>query len=132
MRRIAGVASKHGNWALVSLAVHVELDAFTKVKAAMDKMLAELLKQQKEEYAKMEACKKDIDQTEDAIKEGEVTKGDLNSKHKDITNTLALLAEEITGLKKEVEEMEVSLKQAGEERKAGNQLFQTTMMDQRA
>merc|ERR1719183_2061704 len=58
---IARVANKHKNWMLMSLAVNVQLDAFTVVKEKMDKMLVELEKQQKEEYEKNEKCKKDID-----------------------------------------------------------------------
>jgi hypothetical protein len=58
MQRIVQMARKHRNWALASLAVRVKLDAFTKVKEAIDKMLAELKEQQKAEYAKWESCKK--------------------------------------------------------------------------
>merc|ERR1712008_399314 len=61
MQRIAKVARKNGNLILASLAVRMELDGFAKVKAMMDKMLAELMKQQKDEYAKWEECKKGID-----------------------------------------------------------------------
>mmetsp|Transcript_13405 Transcript_13405/g.22044 ORF Transcript_13405/g.22044 Transcript_13405/m.22044 type:complete len:728 (-) Transcript_13405:58-2241(-) len=132
MQRIVEVARKHRNWQLASLAVRVKLDAFTKVKEVMDKLLAELKAQQKEEYEKWETCKKDIDQTEDKIKEEEQTKADLADKHKELTNTLETLAKQIADLEAEVTQMEVSLKQAGEQRKAQNQLYQTTMADQRA
>ena len=54
---------------LASLAVRVKLDAFTKVKAAMDKMLAELQEQQKVEYAKWETCKKDIDTNDQQLEQ---------------------------------------------------------------
>jgi len=126
------VARKHKNWQLASLAVRVKLDAFTKVKEAMDKMLAELKSQQKAEYEKNEACKSDIDATEDKITVGKNTKEDLDGKHTDLSNSLERLANQIKELKAEVAEMEVSLKQAGEQRKADNQLYQTTMSDQRA
>ena len=43
-----------------------------------------------------------------------------------------MLAKDIEDLKTQVAEAEVSLKQAGEQRKAENQLFQTTIADQRA
>jgi len=132
MQRIAEVARRHRNWALVSLAVRVRLDKFTKVKEVMDKMLAELQKQQKEEYAKWEFCKKSIDETEDAIKVGENTKEDLDDKHTDLKNTIETLSTSIKELKKEVSDMEVSLKKAGEDRKAENELFQTSVSDQRA
>jgi chromosome segregation ATPase len=132
MQRIVLVAKKHKNWQLASLALKVKLDAFVKVKAAMDKMLGELKAQQKAEYEKNEACKTAFDQTEDKIKVGEQEKADLDNTHQDLTNTLERLADQIKELQAEVAENEVSLKEAGEQRKADNQLYQTTMSDQRA
>lgn len=132
MQRILEVSRKHKNWMLATLAVHVKLDAFTKVKEAMDKMLVELKAQQKSEYAKWESCKTDIDSTEDKIWTGNNEKNDLAAKHEDEVNTLKVLASGIEELKKEVAEMEVSLKDAGEQRKAENGRFQTAISDQRA
>jgi hypothetical protein len=132
MQRILMMAKKSKNWQLASLAVRVKLDAFTKVKKAMDTMLAELKSQQKAEYAKWETCKKDIDTTEDKIWDAKVVKRDLASKHKDLENTLKNLNKDIDDLKTEVAEAEVSLKKAGEQRKSDNQAFQTTVNDQRA
>jgi chromosome segregation ATPase len=117
---------------LAGLAVRVKLDAFTKVKKAMDTMLAELQTQQKAEYAKWETCKKDIDTTEDKIWNAKVEKRDLGEAHKDITNTLATADKDIEDLSTEVAEAQVALKKAGEQRKAENGLFQTDMADQRA
>merc|ERR1719157_322226 len=130
MQRILMVSKKHKNWQLASLAVRVKLDAFTKVKAAIDKMLKELASQQKAEYAKWETCKKDIDTNEDKIWNGKVEKRDLGEKHKDISNTLATGEQDIEDLKAQVAEAEVSLKKAGEQRKADNQLFQQSIADQ--
>merc|ERR1719446_894639 len=110
MQRILMMSKKHKNWQLASLAVRVKLDAFTKVKKAMDTMLAELKSQQKAEYAKWETCKKDIDTTEDKIWNGKVEKRDLGDKHKDLENTLQVLNKDIDDLKNEVAEAEVSLK----------------------
>jgi hypothetical protein len=132
MAKIMTMSKKHKSWMLASLAVRVKLDAFTKVKAAMDKMLAELQAQQKAEYAKWETCKKDIDTTEDKIWEGKVEKRDLGEKHTDLVNTIRQLTTDIDDLKHQVAESEVSLKQAGEQRKAENELFQTSIADQRA
>jgi len=132
LSRLLVAAKRSKNWRLAGLAVRVKLDAFTKVKAAMDKMLGELASQQKAEYAKWETCKKDIDTNEDKIWDAKVVKRDLATKHKEIVNTLATGDKDIADLKNEVHEAEVSLKQAGEQRKADNQLFQTTVADQRA
>jgi hypothetical protein len=131
-QHIAKVAKSHKNWMLMSLAVRVRLDAFTKVKEQMDKMLAELKTQQQEEYDKNEQCKKDIDQTEDDIWTAKREKKDLEEKNLDLSNTLETLAEEIKTLKEEVSEMEVSLKKAGIDRKAENEMFQQQIFDQRA
>jgi hypothetical protein len=132
MKRILAAAKKSKNWALASLAVQVNLDAFTKVKAAMDKMLAELKAQQKAEYEKGEQCKKDLDETEDKIKEATNTKEDLDQKHTELTNLLETGDADIAAMQTEVSDMEVSLKQAGEQRKANNGLYQQSMSDQRA
>merc|ERR1719453_1380363 len=107
MQRILSASKKHKSWQLASLAITVKLDAFTKVQEAMDKMLAELKEQQKAEYAKWESCKEQIDQTEDKIKVKSQEKADLESKHKDLSNTLATVDEEISRLKDEVSNMEV-------------------------
>merc|ERR1719199_1619893 len=98
----------------------------------MDKMSVELQKQQAGEYKKWETCQKDIDTTEDSIKVGENTKEDLDNKHTELTNTIATLEANIKMLKKEIADMEISLKQAGEERHDQNELYQTSVMDQRA
>jgi chromosome segregation ATPase len=132
VQHIAEVARKNGNTVLAALAVRMQLDAFTKVKEMLDKMLAELLKQQKAEYEKNEKCKKDIDVTEDSIKEGEHLKADLAEKHQMLTDTISTLKTEIEELKADVKAMEISLKAAGEERKAQNKLFQQSVSDQRA
>jgi hypothetical protein len=132
LQKILQTAKKNKNWQLAALAVRVKLDAFTKVKEAMDKMLAELRKQQSEDYEKNEACKKDIDTTEDEIKEKNIEKRDLKAKHDELSNALKVLHKEIDDLKVQVEESEISLKQAGENRKAENHVYQTTIADQRA
>merc|ERR1719356_1942929 len=114
------------------LAVRAKLDAFTKVKEVMDKMLAELQKQQKEEYAKWEFCKESIDTTEDKIKAATRLKEDLAGEHQNLVNTIETLETNIEMLKKEVADMEISLKAAGEERHAANEIYQTSVADQRA
>lgn len=129
---IADVARKHHNYGMAFLATRVQLDAFKKVKAMMDKMLKELAQQQKDEYSKLELCKKDIDTAEDEIKVGENKEEDLSEKLQSLENTIATLVDEIAALKASVAEMQVSLKSAGETRKAENEMYQQSIMDQRA
>merc|ERR1719482_1329409 len=130
--RILKTAKQTKNYQLAALAVNAQLDAFTKVKEAMDKMLAELKKQQKDEYEKHEFCKKEIDANEDMTKVKTHEKEDLEDKHAELENTISVLTKEIEDLKTEIAEMEVSLKRAGEDRKGENQDFQAQVADQRA
>merc|ERR1719316_2538505 len=130
--RILQAAKSTKNGQLALLAVSAQLDKFTKVKEAMDKMTAELKKQQKDEYEKNEFCKKEIDMNEDTTKVKEQEKEDLEDKKADLENTIKALTKEIDDLKTEIAEMKVSLKRAGEDRKAENGEFQAAVSDQRA
>lgn len=132
LKHLAAVAAKTQNWSLLSLVTSARLDAFTKVKEAMDKLLVELQKQQAEEVEKHDLCNKEIDETEDNIKVANNEKDDLAEKHKDLTNTLETLASDIATLKQEVADAESSLKRAGIDRKAENELYQQHVADQRA
>merc|ERR1719160_1346415 len=132
VQRILAVAKKTKNWQLATLAVSTQLDAFTKVKEAMDKMLAELKKQQTDEYEKHEFCKKEIDANEDMTKVKTHEKNDLDDHLTEVETTIRVLTEEIDALNTEVGEMQVSLKRAGEDRKAENKDFQAAVADQRA
>jgi len=130
--RIMGVARKHKNLALLSLAMTTNLDAFTEVKAKMDAMVAELQAQQKAEDEKHDTCKHDIDSTEDSIKEAEWQKKNIEATKLELENTIETLTNDIQSLKDTVAEAEQALKKAGEERKAENQVFQKGVSDQRA
>jgi len=130
------VAKRHGGtsggWNLALLAVSTQLDGFTKVKAMMDKMVAELKKQQQEEYEKHESCKKDIDTNEDHTMEKEAEKKDQEAKLEMLTGKLESLTQELSDLVTQVKEAHIALKQAGETRKKENHEFQQVVSDQRA
>lgn len=132
MRALMAAGRKHKNMALVSLAVRVRLDKFTKVKASLAKMVGALKKQQSDEYSKWEECKKEIDETEDEIKSAKETASDLSEKRQDLVNTISEQQAGIDTLKAEVSSMEVELKKASEGRKAENLIFQSAVQDQRA
>jgi len=130
--KILKVAKETKNFHLATLAVSAQLDGFTKVKEAMDKFMVELKKQQKDEYDKNEFCKKEIDANEDQTKVKTHEKEDLEDKETELETQIRVLTEEIDALNKEVGEMQVSLKRAGEDRKSENQDFQAQVADQRA
>merc|ERR550537_1436389 len=132
VNRILQTAKRTKNFQLATLAVSTQLDKFTKVKEAMDKFMEELKKQQKDEYEKNEFCKKEIDVNEDTTKVKAREKEDLDDHLAEVENTIRVLVKEIDELKTEVGEMKISLKRAGEDRKAENQDFQAQVADQRA
>jgi len=74
----------------------------------MDKLLAELRAQQKNECEKKEQCNKDVDTTEDDIKAAELEKRDLAEAHKDLFPTIDKSTDEIATLKQEVAKFEAS------------------------
>merc|ERR1719329_1047701 len=78
MQHLAVAAKKTGNWALGALAINVRLDDFAKVKIMCDHMVAELQKQQKDEFDKKEQCTKELDETEDKIKAASLKRDDLS------------------------------------------------------
>eukprot|EP00747_Dinoflagellata_sp_TGD_P140416 gnl/TRDRNA2_/TRDRNA2_176011_c0_seq16.p1 gnl/TRDRNA2_/TRDRNA2_176011_c0~~gnl/TRDRNA2_/TRDRNA2_176011_c0_seq16.p1 ORF type:complete len:688 (+),score=263.99 gnl/TRDRNA2_/TRDRNA2_176011_c0_seq16:68-2131(+) len=133
MHAIVRTAAKHKNWAFAGLAVKVQLESSdAAVDKALDTMAARLQKQLAEETEKFEACKKQIDETEDNMKVNRREHDDLDETHKQLSNSIATLTDEIKALKKDVEDMEVALKQAGETRKTENLQFQQAVSDQRA
>merc|ERR1719502_2375975 len=58
-------------------------------------------------------------------------KDDLEDHHTEVETTIGVLTKELEALYKEVGEMQVSLKRAGEDRKAENKDFQAQVADQR-
>merc|ERR1719456_1434901 len=131
-KKIIGVAKKHRNWVLATLAVTVQLDAFVKVKKAMDDMIAELKVQQAEEVKKNDFCKAELDKNEDTIKEKGYLQEDQEAKIDDLEGTIETLTQDLETLKATVAENHIQLKRAGEDRATQNKEFQQVVADQRA
>merc|ERR1719238_2515059 len=131
-KKLIGVAKTHRNWILATLAVSVQLDAFTKVKKAMDDMIAELKIQQAEEVKKNDFCKAELDKNEDTIKEKKYLQEDLEAKIAVLEGTIETLTNDIEALKATIAENHIQLKRAGEDRATQNKEFQLVVADQRA
>jgi len=110
----------------------VQLDAFTKVKEAMDKMIAELKAQQAEEVKKKEFCNTELNENEKQTYVTTEELEDLNTQIKKLEATIETLTAEIEAAKEQIADTEVSIKQAGEQRKKENQEFQVVIGDERA
>jgi chromosome segregation ATPase len=124
-------ASKSGAPALAMLAIRAQLDAFTKVKAEIDKMVAELQQQQKDEVAHRDWCIDELNKNNRSTEEAYEKKDSLETKIADLTKTIESLTAELADTTKNVADMQEQMKRAGETREAENGDFQQTMMDQR-
>jgi len=129
LRRASRVDGASPRVALI--AASAQLDAFEKVKAEIDKLVAELLQMQKEEVKQRDLCNSDLAENQretaanqDRLDAGQVKRADLE---KDIENFKA----EIKRRTEEVAAMQEQMKRAGEAREGENADFQTTINDQR-
>merc|ERR1719199_2059886 len=129
---LSAVAHKVQNPRLATLAVRVRLDAFTRVKKAIDDMVAQLLKEKEDEIKHKDFCVEEFNTNELQTEKKERAKQDLTAKIEDLDNTIKSLTEAIDTLKSEIAEMQVQLKRAGEDREKENKEFQQTVADQRA
>merc|ERR1719359_587751 len=129
---LSAVAKKVQNPRLATLAVRVRLDAFTRVKKAIDDMVAQLTKEKEDEIKHKDFCVEEFNTNELQTEKKERAKQDLTAKIEDLESTIDELTKAIDTLKSEVAEMQVQMKRAGEDREKENKEFQTTVADQRA
>merc|ERR1712066_475437 len=125
------VANKVNSPRLATLAYKVRLDAFTRVKKAIDDMIAQLLKEKEDEIKHKDFCVDEFNTNQLQTEKKEREKQDLIAKIEDLELTIKTLTEEIENLKAEIAEMQVQLKRAGENREKENKEFQMTVADQR-
>jgi len=129
---LVAVAQKIRSPKLAAFALRVRLDAFTKVKEAIDDMIAQLLKQQEDEIKHKDFCVDDFNTNQLQTEKKEREKTDLEALIDDLKMTIAKLTKEIAALEADIAETQMQLKRAGEDREAENKEFQQTVADQRA
>merc|ERR1719194_246703 len=129
---LAAVAKKTQSPRLSALAAKVRLDAFTKVKKAIDDMVSQLLKEKEDEIKHKDFCVEEFNTNQLQTEEKEREKSDLIAKIEDLEMTIKTLSADIDRLKSEIKESQVQMKRAGEDREKQNKEFQQTVADQRA
>merc|ERR1711935_500127 len=129
---LSQVAKKLNSPRLSALAYRVRLDAFTRVKKAIDDMVAQLLKEKEDEIKHKDFCVDEFNTNQLQTEKKEREKKDLIARIEDLEMTIKSLADAIAKLKGEIAEMQVQMKRAGEDREKENKEFQTTVADQRA
>merc|ERR1719480_236074 len=129
---LSEVAKRLNSPRLSTLAYRVRLDAFTRVKKAIDDMIAQLTKEKEDEIKHKDFCVDEFNKNELQTEKKEREKKDLIAKIEDLEMTIKALADAIAKLKSEIAEMQVQMKRAGEDREKENKEFQQTVADQRA
>merc|ERR1719375_653111 len=129
---LSAVAKKLQNPRLATLAVRVRLDAFVRVKKAIDDMIAQLLKEKEDEIKHKDFCVEELNSNQLQTEKKEREKSDLIALIEDLEMTIKTLSDAIEALKAEIAEMQVQLNRAGEDREKENKEFQMTVADQRA
>merc|ERR1719240_2269509 len=99
---------------IASLATSVRLDAFTKVKKAIDDMVEQLLKEKQDEIKLKYFCVEGFYQNERSTEKKEQDKADLIEHIDALAMQIDNLTKAIETLKAEIVEMELQLKRAGE------------------
>jgi len=129
---LAQIAKKVGSPRLATLATQVKNDAFTRVKKAIDDMVAQLLQEKADEIKHKDFCVDEFNTNQLQTEKKERKKEDLLAKLEDLQLTIKTLNESIESLKSQITEMQVQMKRAGEDREKSNKDFQQTVADQRA
>merc|ERR1712137_1419124 len=117
---------------LAAIALKVKLDAFERVKKAIDDMVAALLKEKADEIKHKDFCVDEFNTNQLQTEKKEREKEDLLAKIEDLEMTIKQLTSDIETLKSEIAELQVQMKRAGEDREKQNKEFQMTVADQRA
>jgi len=127
---LAAAKASH-NPQLAALAARVRLDAFTKVKAAIDDMIAALIKEKADEIKHKDFCTGGLNDNARAQELKARDIDDLEAEIATLTSTIDELTKSIATLEAEIAEMQTQLKRAGEDRELENKDFQATVADQR-
>jgi len=124
-------AQLSANPAIALIAASAQLDAFTKVKAMIDKMVAELHTQQDDEIAHRDWCIKELDSNNRSTAAAYDKKDSLLAQIADLEKRIEQLTKDIAAAKEAIAHAMDQMKRASETREAANADFQVTVNDQR-
>merc|ERR1719163_170441 len=120
-----------GSPQIAMLAASAQLDAFTEVKALIDKMVSELTTQQQDEVDHRDWCIDELNTNKRQTTAAYDKKDSLTAQIADLKKTIEKLTKDIDASKAAVAEMKNQMKRASETREAENADFQVTVNDHR-
>merc|ERR1719313_1931428 len=109
---------------LAALTTSIRLNAFTEVKAKLQKMIDTLSAEKEEEIAHKDACVDQFNKNSLHTEENTRSKDSLNAKIEDLTQTVAALTKAVATLKQEIADLKENMKRGGEDREIANKAFQ--------
>merc|ERR1712066_39029 len=98
----------------------VKLDAFTRVKKAIDEMIAQLLKEKEDEIKHKDFCVDEFNTNQLQTEKKDREKLDLIALIEDLDLTIKTLTSAIETLKAEIADAQLQMKRAGEDREKAN------------
>jgi len=125
-------AHKTNDPKLAVLATAVQLDSFTRVKKAIDDMVAMLKVEQADEVKKNDFCNDELHENDMTTQKTEDRKSDLEAKEADLESALKTLEDDLASAHSQISELQVNLQRANEDRQKTNMQFQQTVADQTA
>merc|ERR1719265_3058046 len=128
---LAKVAGHNASPQLVLIMTSVHLDAFTKVIAEIDKMTAELKKQQQDEVEQRDWCISELNKNNLTTEAAYDKQAALMQKIADLESAIEAMTKDIAAKTKEISDMQTEMKRASENREAENADFQQTVTEQR-
>lgn len=131
-RLLRSVSAKSDLPELAILATRVELDSFTRVKKAIDDMVAQLKQQEADEVKKNDWCKGELHDNDMDTRRNEDRKAELSSKIDDLSSSISGFTDELASAQHQIAELHLELQRASENRQKENLDFQQTIADQRA
>merc|ERR1719265_1085415 len=128
---LAHAAGKSHSPQLGLIMVSVRLDAFVKVKAAIDKMIAELKAQQADEVTKRDWCTDELNKNNLTMEAKYDLQASLQTKIADLEKAIETMTKDIETKTNEISDMQTQMKRASEDREAENSDYQQAVSDQR-
>jgi hypothetical protein len=114
------------------LAGRMQADVFDKVNVAIDELVVQLKKENKDEIKHRDYCIKELNQNARATDEAYHAQHRSQTKHDELDLLLKNGGDEIAAMKASVHETQIQMMKASEVRKSENKDFLITVQDQRA
>jgi len=128
---LQNAARDHDDPRLSAIAQKAQLDAFTKVKKAIDDMVTQLKQEMVDEVKHRDWCIQGFNENEHAHTDKSRDHRDVSARIEDLDTSITQLTQNIDELNKQVTELNTQIKKAGEDRAEQNKEFKKTVHEQK-